>query len=127
MLTDAIALRIGTVKVEQDVIDFHDEYSFDDGEDIKWFHFSCIGLYLNFPDVEEPDADECAFCPEDLLGEISCYELELGHFEIRGPDTWWVGTLDDDGEHVRICACRGCVEDSMSEEGEAERVLGQVA
>jgi hypothetical protein len=101
---------------------------YEDHSDVKWFHFSCLEMVLNFADAEEADdATDCAFCPEDLLGEERCYELELGQFEIRRDDTWWSEVLTNEGDPVRCCACAECLESAVGEGDSAEmrRRLGK--
>lgn len=126
VLVDAVAMRRGTVRSSGRLQGFRSGV-FDDGDDVKWFHFSCLEMFLCFHDVvNDGDATECSFCPEDLLGEPSCYELELGSFDIRGNDTWWIETLDEEGAEVRTQSCRECVELPMTNEDEDEmrRMLG---
>jgi hypothetical protein len=101
---------------------------FDDHKDVRWFHFGCLEMVLNFADSEGvDDPEDCAFCPEDLIGEATCYELELGVFEIRQRDTWWTETRDREGKPVRICACVECIESAIGEGDGAEmrRRLGK--
>lgn len=124
---DAIGLRVGKIGASGRLYGFRPGF-FDDGEDVRWFHFSCLEMVLNFADAsEQDDMTDCAFCPEDLLGEPECYELELGQFEIRGPDTWWACVMDTDGRPVRTCACKECIEFAIGEGDGAEmrRRLGK--
>lgn len=102
-------------------------FLYDDGEDVKWFHFDCLTQVLNFADAEETEGvTDCAFCPEDLIGEPECYELELSQFEIRGQDTWWM-TPTNEWEAIRSCACKECIEFAIGEGDGAEmrRRLGK--
>jgi hypothetical protein len=123
---DAIALRTGKVRTSGRLYRFYPSL-FEDEEDVRWFHFSCLETVLNFADAsEQDDLTDCAFCPEDLLGESECYELELGQFDIREPDTWWEETLNR-GEPVRTCACKECIEFAVGDGDGAEmrRRLGK--
>lgn len=113
---EAIALRVGKVVLRGRMWTFVD-HLFDDREDIRWFHFDCLSNTLPFhelmDDITPPS--ECAFCPEDLIGEAECYELELGEFHVRGPDTWWTPHTDKGEQPVRLCACTECIEWSVGE------------
>lgn len=124
---DAIALRVGKFQSHGKVYGFRARL-FEDGEDVRWFHFSCLEMVLNFADASEQDeVTDCAFCPEDLLGEPECYELELGQFDIRGPDTWWEPVIDRVGHPVRTCACKECIEFAVGDgdSSETRRRLGK--
>jgi len=125
--SESIALRVGKIGGSGRLYGFHPAL-FKDGEDVRWFHFSCLTMVLNFADAEGvDDPTDCAFCPEDLLGEAECYELELGQFSIRGPDTWWEADMDEEGRPVRTCACSECIEAAIGEGDGAEmrRRLGK--
>ena len=112
---DAVAVRVGTVKSTGRFYDFVDK-QYDDRLDVRWFHFSCMEVLFNFSDAEEQiDMTDCAFCPEDLLGEPECYEFELGHFEIKGPDTWWKEDRSIEGDFIRLTLCKECMEFGIGE------------
>lgn len=112
---EAIALRTGAIKTTGRMYEFCPSL-FDNGEDVLWFHFSCLETVLDFCDVtDEDDATDCAFCPEDLLGEETCYELELGEFEINGEDTWWIETRNDEGDLILASICTECLEAAVGE------------
>jgi|GEM_PF-4008617 len=117
---DAIALRVGSVKGDGSSFCFTPD-DFDDGKDVRWFHFSCLDLLFDFAESDqEADITDCGFCPEDLIGEEKCYEMELGRFVIRGPDTWWQEVRDNDGVCARVCACTECLEHNIGEGNESE-------
>ena len=125
--SDAIAIRVGSIKDRGRLYEFSPRL-FDDRTDVRWFHFSCLELVFDFSEAEgHNDPTDCAFCPEDLLGEAECYEFELGHFELREEDTWWEESRDLDGAFARICVCLECVEASIGEGDTAEmrRQLGK--
>jgi hypothetical protein len=117
---------VGKIEVQGRVYGFRTG-RYEDGEDVRWFHFGCLEMLLNFADAEDADPTDCSFCPEDLLGEAECYELELGQFDVRRGDTWWVETLDNEGRPVRTCACTECIESAVGEGDSAEmrRRLGK--
>lgn len=124
---DAIAVRVGTVRGEGRHFDFHSKL-FDDREDVKWFHFSCLETLFDFAEAEnKPDVTECAFCPEDVLGEAECYEFELGQFVSKGRDTWWTEERTEEGDYIRISVCKECVELCIGDGDSAEmrRRLGK--
>ena len=124
---DAIAVRVGVIKAIGKGFDFFPK-QYDDRLDVRWFHFSCLEMLFDFVDAEDhTDVTECAFCPEDVVGESECYEFELGQFEVRGPDTWWSEVRTPDGDFVRISVCKECMEMSIGEGDSAEmrRRLGK--
>jgi hypothetical protein len=124
---DAIAIRVGSIRGEGKRFDFFPK-QFDDKEDLKWFHFSCLETLFDFAESENKnEITECAFCPEDVLGSPECYEFELGQFEIRGRDTWWMEERTLEGDYIRISVCKTCVELSIGDGDTAEmrRRLGK--
>jgi len=115
--TDALALRAGIIHVAGRGFRF-DPQLFVDRCEVKWFHFSCLSTMFDFLDTETDSITDCAFCPEDLLGESLCYEMELGLFEPVDGDTWWRERRDDDDLPARIYSCAECVELTFKENEE---------
>lgn len=117
---DAIALRVGTVQCSGRLYTFQ-QSRFEDLESVRWFHFSCIEVLLDFAAADQAESMcDCAFCPEDLLGESECYELESGIFEIRKSDTWWSESHDLEGQYIRAYSCKECLEMGLGEGNEAQ-------
>jgi hypothetical protein len=124
---DVIAVRVGVIKADEKYYDFVPD-RYEDREDVRWFHFSCLEMMFDFTEVEQQDdMTDCAFCPEDLLGEPECYEFELGHFEIKEQDTWWHEDRTTEGEYIRTYVCKECMEETIGEGDYAEmrRRLGK--
>lgn len=124
---DAVAVRVGVIKLDGRFYDFQPKL-FDDREDVRWFHFSCLEMLFDFSEAEtQDDMTDCAFCPEDLIGEPECYEFELGHFEVVGPDTWWHEERSMEGDFIRLWLCKECMEETIGEGDAAEmrRRLGK--
>lgn len=123
---DAVALRVGKVTARGRLWEFC-PYLFEDGEDVKWFHFDCLAMNLDVTEMDDAGPTDCGFCPEDLVGEPECYELEFGRFRISGRDTWWREEKDSMGRIVRGAACKECIEFAVGEGNGAEmrRKLGK--
>jgi len=112
---EAFCIRVGRLRRSRK----HNEWYFhprcyQDGEDVRWAHLGCLEeIGLGFEEVGD-DHTDCGFCPEDLIGEESCYEIEAGRFEIHGPDTVWCEDIQEffDGRSrvLRINMCSDCLE-----------------
>ena len=117
----ALAVRAGCIKRVNTRFVKHTNYydtfepsSFDDGTPVKWFHMTCLEMLFDLENANITDGTDCGFCPEDLLGEPKCYELELGDFQIRDGDTWWVEEKDGK-DYIRTLMCAECMEMGIGE------------
>lgn len=116
--TDSILLRVGRRQQSKKHggFYFHPDL-FEDRRDVRWFHLHCLQSLFDFADANDyDDPDTCVFCPEDLVGEPQCYEMELGQFKIHKPDTVWTPQIDETGQVIRIYACLECVEMGIGEQ-----------
>lgn len=111
---DIIVLRIGTIKKspKHGGWYFHPK-AYEDGRIVRLFCFHCMmAVGFEFADSEDQDGpDECAFCPEDLVGEERCFEMELGEF--IGKIRRW--RVHGQGKAARLWCCWDCVENTLGE------------
>ena len=119
---EIVLLRVGTFKQsEKHGRMYFQPKLFPDGALLKTFHFYCLMTCgFEFAEAEKcEDASDCAFCPEDLVGEERSFEMELGQFVEVKQDTMWAPTVTEvpggGREVARLCACWDCVELTLGE------------
>lgn len=117
---DCLAVLMGTFKKSPRHGGFFFEpMPYPDGRPAMWIHWYCMEVMgFDFSDANSDDKTGCTFCPEELVGEETCFELELGHFTIHGPDTVWIGDRSHLGQvqsRALTYACWECIEQGMGE------------
>ncbi|MCK4306555.1 MAG: hypothetical protein KAY24_20095 [Candidatus Eisenbacteria sp.] len=111
---DIIVLRAGQIRKSEKHGGFYFHPKIYNGKIVRLFCFHCMmTIGFDFADAEKQDGpDDCAFCPEDLVGEERCWELELGEFigKIR---RWRMH--GQGGRAARLWCCWECMEHILGE------------
>lgn len=115
---EAICLRQGEHSVsEKHGGLFFSPLPFNDQEDHKWSHLRCWLDIFDMSSAEVEDLFTCAFCPEDLEGELYFYEMELSLFDEDQIGMFSMPKKDlQTGVVPRSYACKECIFDGIAGE-----------
>ena len=123
---ECIALRVGCFKQSPKHGGWYFQpESFDDEEEIKWFHLDCLGDYFDLSEAEEPPQKRCSKCGMDLNDEVWFCEIELARWDVhRGLGYTHEPVRDPDGQAARAFYCWDCVYDNLEDSKNVVEILG---
>jgi hypothetical protein len=110
---DIIVLRAGQIKKSEKHGGFYFHPKIYNGKIVRLFCFHCmVTVGFDFADAEDQRGpNDCAFCPENLVGEGRCWEMELGEF--IGKIRRW--RVHGQARAARLWCCYECVEHTLGE------------